>query len=144
MGSCVRVTVVVTLVLLGKMFTVSRVTLVSTHGDDLSGSVHRKDSATHVTLGLTGSPSGFLSAVRVKVALVNVLANVCSNSILTASFKGVLASTNMPTACTCLLTRALVIVLIACLAVVFNRLIPGHVNVDTSAHTTGLLTHPVC
>ncbi len=35
------------------------------------------------------------------------------------------------------------IIVIAFLAVIFNRLIPGHVKVNITRSMTGLITHPV-
>ncbi len=87
-----RVFVVVKLVLLGKIFSVSRITLVSTQGSHLALSIGGNGGSTRATLSLTNGPSGFLSAMRVNVALVNLLANVCSNGEVTSSFSGLLVA----------------------------------------------------
>ncbi len=84
--------VVVKLVLLGKIFSVSRMTLVSTQGSELVASTEGKDETTRGTLSLTKGPSHFLSAIRVNVALVKVLANVCSNGGVTTSFASIVTN----------------------------------------------------
>ncbi len=134
---------VLVLVLLGKIFSVSRVTVVSTQGSDLRSRTGGKDGSTVGTLELRRDPSGFLSSIRINVALVNLLANVFSKGGVTTLFNRILASTNLRDKLTSNVTRAVVVVVMACLSVIVKRLIPGEVKLKTTRGITGAVTKPV-
>lgn len=79
-------------------------------------------------LGRLRRPRGFLSAVRVNVALVNVMSNTCNNTAVTSSMRPLFTLVPKMTTCTGALTVVAMMTVVACLSLVVNRLIPGSVT----------------
>lgn len=136
---CVRFVVVVLLLLLGNIFTVCRVTLMSSDGTHLRALTKGKGGSTHKILGRLRRPRGFLSAVRVNVALVNVMSNTFNNMTVTSSMTPLFTVVPKTRPCTGGLTVVAAMTIVACLSLVINRLMPGSVTLDGPRQCTAVL-----
>lgn len=130
---------VVLLLMLGNVFTVCRVTLMSSDGTHLRALIDGKGGSTQKMLGRLRRPRGFLSAVRVNVALVNVMSNTFNKMTVTSSIAPLFTVVPKTRICTGSLTVVAAMVIVACLSLVVNRLMPGSVTLDGPRHCTALL-----
>lgn len=136
-------TVILALILLNGIFAMSEVALISARKSSLSADAKKGSGAAKSALELANSPDRFLSTVQIGITLIGILTGIYSGEALAADFGAFLASSGVPAAYAGFAAKAVIVVAVTYLTLIFGELVPKRIGLGFAERVAKIVAGPM-
>ena len=135
--------IILFLILLNGIFAMSEMAVVSARKSNLQADANKGSKAAKTALKLSSDPDKFLSAVQIGITLIGILTGIFSGNKVAAGLASLFINAGMSAVIASALAKALIVILVTYLSIVFGELVPKRIALSASEKVAKVVAGPM-
>ncbi len=135
--------IIILLILLNGIFSMSEVALISARKSSLKIQAAQGSKSAKTALRLAEDPDRFLSTVQIGITLIGLLTGMYSGATFADDLGALFVEWGVPAGSAVALARALIVIVVTYLTIVFGELVPKRIGMSMSESVAKVVSHPM-